>query len=133
MATARVALPQLSPHNAGDVDAFVAQYADDAVVTIEPPPPGVPGESLWLTGSAEIRGWAEGLMEASNHHMDLEITRTDGQTVIGKSTYTNDNLKALGVDTVDNHWVVTLQGGKIQGYTATMTDESLAALMAAME
>lgn len=118
-------------YNAGDVDAFVAQYADDAVVTIKPPPPGVEGESLLFTGLVEIRGWAEGLMEDSGHYMDMEITQSDGQTVIGKSAYTNDNLNALGVvlQATDEYVV---RDGKIASQLYSVTDESMKALTAAL-
>jgi hypothetical protein len=54
------------------------------------------------------------------------------ETVTCLLNYTDDSLKALGLDSIDNEFVVIVRDDKIQTYTATMTEESLAALMAAM-
>jgi hypothetical protein len=82
-------------------------------------------------GKEKIRAWWEGLY-AQNGASTVSNCQVDGETVTCLLNYTDDGLKALGLDSIDNDFVVTVQDGKIQTYTATMTDESLAALMAAM-
>ena len=58
--------------NAGDVDAYLALVADDAVVDI-------PGFGTY-TGLEEIRAWMEGLIPL-NPHMGYEILQGEGGTV----------------------------------------------------
>jgi hypothetical protein len=58
--------------------------------------------------------------------------QVEGETVTCLLNYTDDSLKALGLDSIDNEFVVVVREGEIQTYTATMTEESVAALMAAM-
>ena len=74
--------------NAGDVDAYVALVADDAVVDM-------PGFGTYA-GLEEIRAWMEGLVPL-NPYMGFEILQVEGDTVTVKSTYTDDDFRALGI------------------------------------
>jgi hypothetical protein len=108
--------------NAGDIDAFLAQYAEDAVIDIVP--------FGTHTGHEEIRVWAEGLM-ALNAEMKLEILQVDGNTVTAKSWYSDDDWKALGI-VLEATEELTVQDGKITADIWTTTEESLAEVQAAM-
>jgi hypothetical protein len=114
--------------NAGDIDAALSYLADDAVVQIVPPAPGTSGV---FTGKGEVRGWYETVV-GQNGLTALSDCQVDGETVTCVNTYAEDSFRSLGIDTVVGEWVAVVQEGKLQSYTFTMSDESLAALMAAM-
>jgi len=112
--------------NAGDIDAFVACYADDAVEAVEPSPPfGT------YVGHEEIRAWAEPLI-ALNGQMEFEILQVEGDTITVKSRYWDDDIRALGIAYLEAIEVTTIQGGKIVADTYTVTEESMAEFQAAM-
>ena len=115
--------------NAGDVDAALAFLADDAFITLVPPP--MEGHDGIFRGKEEIRAWWENLYSL-NGVSTVSNCQVEGETVTCLLNYTDDSLKALGLDSIDNEFVVIVREGKIQTYTATMTEESMAALMAAM-
>jgi hypothetical protein len=115
--------------NAGDVDAALAFLADDAFITLIPPP--MEGHDGVFRGKEEIRAWWENLYSL-NGASTVSNCQVDGETVTCLLNYTDDSLKALGLDSIDNEFVVIVQEGRIQTYTATMTEESITALMAAM-
>jgi limonene-1,2-epoxide hydrolase len=108
--------------NAGDVDAYVALMADDAVVDM--PSFGT------HTGLEEIRAWMEGLLPL-NPQMEFEILQVEGDAVTLKSWYTDDDFRALGI-VLEATEVIVVQDGKITSDTWTVTDESMAELQAAM-
>ena len=114
--------------NAGDIDAALSYLADDAVVTIVPPAPGTSGV---FTGQGEIRGWYEGIV-GEHGVTTLSDCQVDGETVTCVNTYTGDSFTSMGLDSVVAEWVAVVRDGKLQSYSYTMSDESLAALMAAM-
>jgi hypothetical protein len=115
--------------SAGDADAALAFLADDAFITLVPPP--MEGHDGVFRGKEEIRAWWENLY-ALNGVSTVSNCQIEGETVTCLLNYTDDSLKALGLDSIDNEFVIIVREGKIQTYTATMTEESLAALMAAM-
>jgi ketosteroid isomerase-like protein len=115
--------------NARDADAALAFLADDAFITLVPPP--MEGDDGIFRGKEEIRAWWENLY-ALNGASTVSNCQVEGETVTCLLNYTDDSLKALGLDSIDNEFVVVVREGKIQTYTATMTEESQAALMAAM-
>ncbi len=128
---AAVVTAMLEAFHARDVDAFLALYADDAAVKITPPPPGVSGEFVVYTGQEELRAWVEGLI-AVNGHMEFEILQVEGDTVIGSSWYWDDQIRALGIESVEAAEEYTIQQGKITYLTYTLSEESMAELYAAM-
>jgi ketosteroid isomerase-like protein len=108
--------------NAHDVDAYLAFVADDAVVDI----PGFGTHS----GLEEIRAWMEGLIPL-NPYMGFEILQVEGDTVTVRSTYTDDDFRALGI-VLEADEVIVVQDGKVKSDTWIATDESMAQLQAAM-
>lgn len=113
--------------NAGDIEASMAFWADDAVVYILPSPPHAGAH----TGLEEIRAWFEGMI-AVNGQIEVEILQVDGDTVTAKSRYWDDNVLALGIEYLEATEEYTVQDGKITAYTWTQTDESLAEFLAAV-
>jgi hypothetical protein len=114
--------------NAGEIDAALSYLADDAVVQIVPPAPGTSGI---FTGKGEIRGWYETVV-GQHGVTTLSDCQVDGETVTCVNTYAEDSFRSLGIDSVVGEWVAVVRDGKLQSYTFTMSDESLAMLMAAM-
>jgi LPXTG-motif cell wall-anchored protein len=107
---------------AGDFEGVLSYYADDAVLTLVP--------IATYTGKEEIRTYFEEF-EAGNATLEVEILQVEGDTVTSRTWYSNDDLRALGL-TLESIDEITFQDGKIVTETATLTDESLAALQAAM-
>jgi ketosteroid isomerase-like protein len=114
--------------NAGDIDAALSYLADDAVVTIVPPAPGTSGV---YAGKGDIRGWYEGIV-GEHGVTTLSDCQVDGETVTCVNTYTGDSFTSMGIGSVVAEWVAVVRGGELHSYSWTMTDESLAALMAAV-
>ena len=114
--------------NAGDIDAALSYLADDAVVQIVPPAPGTSGV---FSGKEEIRGWYEALV-AQHGGATLSDCQVDGEKVTCVNAYWEDSLRSLGLDSIVGEWVAVVREGKLQSYTFTQSDESLAAMMAAM-
>jgi hypothetical protein len=114
--------------NAGDIDSALSYLADDAVVQIVPAAPGTSGI---FTGKGEVRGWYETIV--GQHGVTaLSDCQVDGETVTCVNNYAEDSFRSLDIDFVVGEWVAVVREGKLQSYTFTMSDESLAALMAAM-
>ena len=107
--------------NAGDMDKALSYLAEDAVVTIIP---AMEGDGVY-NGHAEIRGWYEPLL-SSKGVTTLSECSLDGETLTCLDTYTDEGLKAMGVDFIEGDFVAVVREGKIQSYTLTITPESLA-------
>jgi ketosteroid isomerase-like protein len=103
--------------NAGDVDAALSYLADNAQITSDQA----------YTGKEEIRGWYEDLVGA-NGTSTLSDCQVDGETVTCSSVYTDDGLRAMGVDFLEGALVLVVRDGEIQSYTFTPSPESLAKL-----
>ena len=108
--------------NEYDIDTALSYLAEGAVVTIVPP---LDGGSGVYSGKEEIRGLYEGFV-AANFSCALSDCQVDGETVTCIDTYTDDGLKAMGVDFIEGEWVAAVREGKIQSYTYTISAESLA-------
>ena len=117
-----VLIASFEAFNAGDIEADLAYFAEDAVVNIVP--------FGTYTGHAEIRAWIE-KNTAANGRMTWETPQVDGDTVTLKSTYTDDELQSIGI-TLEANETVIVKDGKIVKDTWVVTDESMAALSAAM-
>jgi hypothetical protein len=115
--------------NAGDLDTALATLSDDAFIKLVPPP--MEGHDGIFSGKEAIRSWWENL-QSLNGESTLSDCQVDGEKVTCILRYSDDSLKDLGLDFIDNEFTVIVQDGKIQTYTATMTGESLTRLMAAM-
>jgi LPXTG-motif cell wall-anchored protein len=110
--------------NTGDVDAAMALFADDAVVTLA-------FFEETYTGAEEIRAWFEGLV-AANFELQLEIVQLDGDTVITKTTTWIDFTREMGIAPLVAEEIYSFQNGKITGFTWTPTDETASKIQAAM-
>jgi ketosteroid isomerase-like protein len=123
---AAVVLAEAERVNAGDIDGVMELYADDAVVTLVMGP-----DTITLTGKEEIRPWLEDLM-AGNFRLEYEVVSVEGDTVTLTARTWHDDTVALGIAPVIATEVATVRDGKIQAFTWTMSDESLAAWGAAL-
>ncbi len=114
--------------NAGNVEAELALFTDDAVVRITPAPPGTTG--VW-TGKAQIGSWPRGriVQYFRNEEGTAQVT---GDTVTSIDAVSNDGFRRLGVDPVQFNEVVVVRDGKIASLTGTITPVSVAALKAAV-
>jgi hypothetical protein len=121
-----VVITSVNTCSAGDVDASLATFADDAVVNIL-----IPGAPETYTGREEIRAWLEDLV-AQRWEGEVEILEVEGDTVTTRLTSYMDPTRALGVAPLVGTDVYIVQEGKITAYTWTITDESFAKLQAAM-
>lgn len=108
--------------NAGDVEAALAFFADDAVVNIVP--------FATHTGKEEIRAYFEGAV-ALNATLETENLQVGGDTATLTVWYTDDDLGGLGLK-LEGATEVVFEDGKIVAETWTATDESMAALQEAM-
>ena len=122
-------LAQVEPYNAGDVDAAMALYTDDIVFRINPAtPPGSPDQ---YSGKEELRAWFESLV-AMNFEMQIEVVQVYGNTVTTKTQTWVDATRELGVAPLVATEVYTIEDGKIKEWIWNLSDESLAAIQAAM-
>ena len=128
MTPEEVVTAMIEAEEAGDLEAQIALFADDAVYSILPPSPDMPGP---IVGKDAIRARREGIA-ALNAETTTEITGVDGNTVTTLSTYVDDELRSLGLEYIEGIEEYVIEDGMITAYTWTMTDESLAELMAAM-
>jgi ketosteroid isomerase-like protein len=119
----------IEAQNAGIVEGALAFLADDAVVQIIPPPE--PAGDGVFTGKEEIRGWYE-FLAGGHGSNELSNVQVNGDQVMALIRFSDDGLKEMGVDFLDYAWAVTIKDGKIQSYTATVTEESMEKLMAAV-
>jgi ketosteroid isomerase-like protein len=125
----QLATPFNEAMDAGDIDQALDLLADDAVIQLIPPP--IEGDDGIFSGKAEIRPWYEALV-SFNGVSQISDVAVEGDRLTALLTYTDDSITGLGVDSLDYKWVVTVSDGKIQRYTATMTDESRAKMQAAV-
>jgi hypothetical protein len=113
---------------AKDVDAAMALLADEAAITVVPPPQGTSGV---FVGKAEIRVWYEQLV-AWNFRAEISNFQAEGDKATWTTKAWADPFEPLGILPLDYHAEGMFQEGKILSYTDTMTAESLAKLQAAM-
>jgi hypothetical protein len=124
---AAVAIASVDTISAGDVDASLATFADDAVVYIL-----LPGAPETYTGKEEIRAWLESLA-AQHWEGGVKILQVKGDTVATRLTSSMDPTRALGVAPLVGTDVYIVQEGKITSYTWTPTEETAARLQATMD
>jgi hypothetical protein len=114
--------------NGYNIEGALSYLADDAVVTIESP---LEGGGVY-SGKEEIRGFWEAIV-AANFSCVLSDCQVEGETVSCWETYSDDALKAAGLDFIQGEWVATVRDGKVQAYTWTISEASLAMLSPAPE
>lgn len=106
----------------GKIEEALSYLTADAVVSIVPPE--ADGDGVYH-GHVEIRGWYESIIVAHGVGT-LSECKLSGDTMTCLDSYSDDGLKALGVDYIEGEWVAVIQDGKINSYTFTITPESLA-------
>jgi LPXTG-motif cell wall-anchored protein len=114
--------------NAGDAEGAAARFADDAALTVQPPPPGTSGV---FRGKDQIRALLQG-DSVTHFHTEQVNFQVTGDKVTWDSTVTNDTLRKLGLASAVYRHDAVVQGGKIRSFTATMAPDSLAKVQAAM-
>jgi protease I len=114
--------------NAGNVDAVVAFFADDATQTQTPPPSGTSGVR---TGKEQIRGFFQSMI-ADKFSGEVSNLKVTGDKITYTSTFSTDTYRKLGVAPLVTAEEVVFEKGKIKSQTITVTPESLAKLQAAM-
>jgi ketosteroid isomerase-like protein len=113
---------------AKDIDAAMALLADDAVVTVIPPPTGTSGV---FTGKEEIRAWYE-LLVSWNFRAEISNFQVEGDRATWTTKAWADPFEPLGILPLEYHAEGVFRDGKIASYTDTMTEDSVARLTAAM-
>jgi len=115
--------------NAGDVDAAITLYAPDAVINIVPPLPGLPDT---FTGLKEVRGWLEILVGMKLKIEGLEMLQMEGDKAKIKIIISSDLTRGLNIAFLELIEEYIIQGGKIKGYTISITEESAEKMQTAM-
>jgi hypothetical protein len=113
---------------AKDIDAAMALLADDAVVTVIPPPTGTSGV---FTGKEEIRAWYE-LLVSWNFRAEISNFQIEGDKATWTTRAWADPFEPLGILPLEYHAEGVFLQGKIASYTDTMTEDSVTRLTAAM-
>lgn len=114
--------------NAGNVDAALAFFADDATQTQTPPPTGTTGIR---TGKEQIRAFLAGMI-ADKFNGEVSSFQVAGDKVSYTATFSTDTYRKMGVAPLVAAEEVVIDKGKIKSHTITITPESLAKIQAAM-
>lgn len=112
--------------NAGDIDAAMNYFADEAVVKL-----AIPGAPETYTGAAQIRSWLEGLARL-RWEGQVEILNVEGNMVTSRIKTWMDPTRAAGIAPLEGMEQYTFRDGKIVDYTWTPTEETVAKLQALM-
>jgi hypothetical protein len=100
--------------NAGDVEAGLALFADDAVIS------NIAGTRM--AGRESVRKFLQG----GSGRYELKAIRADGEKVTWEDEVTNDVYTRLGVAPVTIRGEAQLEGGKIKIFTTHVASASLA-------
>lgn len=118
---ASVARALIDAENRHDVEAAVALFTPDAVVT---------HATGTLTTTAEIRKWQTELAEGA-FRAEIGTPAVSGERV----TFTGDvflsSFQALGIDKLDATWELTVQQGKVKTFNFVFSPASNARLQQA--
>ena len=114
--------------NAGNVDAAMAFFADNATQTQTPPPSGTSGVR---TGKEQIRGFYKGLVD-DHFGVELSNLKSAGDKVTYTCTFSTDTYKKMGVAPLVTLEEAVFEKGKIKSQTINLSPESLAKIQAAM-
>ena len=109
--------------NAGDVDALVAIWADDAIFSFGPFGPA--GEFQTRTSKAEVlQSDLDSI--ADNARLTLSNSSLQGNTVIGEFSITDDDTASFGIP-FNGTFEAVAEAGTIKSLTATLSEETQAA------
>ncbi len=116
-----VAKAIIAAENANDVDAAVANFAPDAVVTLA-------DGSKYDTADG-VRGWQQALADG---HFKLEPVnmQIDGNIVTWTGVISLDTFRGLGIADLGGNWKLDIEDGMIKTFDFTFTPDALTALTA---
>jgi ketosteroid isomerase-like protein len=113
-----------------DIEAGLALFADDVEYSVLPlTPTDMPGPTI--VGTDAIRAYWEAIV-AKHFDTTREITGVEGNTVTTQYKYVDDDLRSLGIESTEGTEEFVVQDGKITKYTSTISDESVAEVLAAL-
>lgn len=108
--------------NARNVEGVVALFAEDGAIKTQ---------TGTYTGTAQIRAYIQQIV-AQNFQFTLVGSRqVTGDTETHRARVTYDDLRRLGLGSLEAVAEVTVQGSKIKTFSVSLTPESLARLQAA--
>jgi hypothetical protein len=109
---------------AGDLDAILRLFADDAIV--------VTSSGRFLIGKEQIRGWVQDQVE--RHQREEAGSRyTQGNKLSWAGKVYREDWHKLGVSPLDVTQDAIIQGDKIKFFNTTFAPESAARLQAARQ
>ena len=114
--------------NAGDVDATMAFFTDDAIIKVLYGDARPPSSHI---GREQVRVFMEKIA-AGNFKIQIEILQVLGDIAIVRSKTWMDPTIKLGIAPLDYIEIYPIQDGKIKGFVDIATDETVAKLKAAM-
>jgi len=114
--------------SAGDIDATITLFTNDAIVkvfygNVFPP------ESF--IGSEQIRSFMKDLI-AIHFKIEIEVLQTLGDIAVTRSKTWNDETIQLGIAPMEMTEVYPIKDGKIKGFVCIVTDERLAKIQDAL-
>ena len=96
---------------AGDIDAAVAFFQEDAVYVAVPSPWD---DKAALVGPEQI-GWWLGFLADDNSTIDIYDLKVDGNRVTFGGDFAGDHFRKKGIDVIPLDGVAILKDGLIQG------------------
>ena len=121
MSAEAVAKAVITAENANDVDAAVANFAPDAVVTL--------ADGSKYDTPEGVRGWQQALADG---HFRLEPVnmQIDGSIVSWTGNISLDTFRSLGIAELDGNWKLDIEDGLIKTFDFSFTPDALTALTA---
>jgi uncharacterized protein (TIGR02246 family) len=119
---AAVAIAFETALNAGDADALLALFADDAVITTQ---------TTTAAGREQVRAFLRGLVAARFRVESVADRRVAGATETHTALVSTEDWKRLGIAPLEATAEVVVRDGKIASFAVTYTPASLAKLRAA--
>ena len=115
--------------DAGDLEAILALYADDAVHIFLPTPDGSAGVCL---GKANFRMWYEQSL-ANGDRVELEdgTLAVDGNQATFVARLSSEPWRELGLEALDAHSQIVVVDGRIMTHAVLLTPEAVRRLQSA--
>jgi len=114
--------------NAGDVEATMVLFTDDAIIKVWYGDARPPSSHV---GREQVRAFMEKIV-AGNFKIQVEILQVLGDIAVTRTKTWMDASIQLGIAPLDYIEIYTIQDGKIKGFIDIATDETVAKLKAAM-
>jgi len=114
--------------NAGDVEATMALFTDDAIIKILYGDARPPSSHI---GREQVRVFMEKLA-AGNFKIQFEILQVLGDIAVTRTKTWIDSSIKLGIAPLDYIEIYPIQDGKVKGFVDIATDETVESLKAAL-